>query len=344
MQHDTPQLETVPIPALTGTCDIPWAEKAIDISHFRFNYSKCMTSICTQDSWKRIADRGPSLMEVAVNLSPVRSRARRLAIASAASALVLPFAFAPANAANHTNATVSVLHGIPAGAGADVVDVYAGNDLIIDNFTPGSLETLTVPAGTYDLAVFADGEAPGSGTAVLSASGVQVPAGANATVAAHLDADGNPKLTVFVNDTSQLAAGDARIIVRHLAAAPAVDVRANGDVVFANLTNPNEDAADIGAGTIEADVVLAGTTTVAIGPATLNLAEGTATIVYAWGSAEGGSLDLAVQTIDGLAGAPDGVDAGDGSASGQATLLWMIAAIAAAGVAFSGARLARNRA
>jgi hypothetical protein len=58
-------------------------------------------------------------------------------------------------------------------------------------------------------------------------------------------------------------------------------------------------------------VTLAGTNKVAIGPADLDLAEGTNTIVYAWGSAEDGNLDLAVQTIDGLHSAPSGVPGGE---------------------------------
>ena len=57
------------------------------------------------------------------------------------------------------------------------------------------------------------------------------------------------------------------------------------------------------AGTVSADVVLAGTDTVAIGPADLDLAEGTNTIVYAWGSADAG-YQLAVQTISGAHSAP----------------------------------------
>jgi hypothetical protein len=77
-----------------------------------------------------------------------------------------------------------------------------------------------------------------------------------------------------VNDVSKLAPGKARLVVRHTAAAPAVDVRAGGQPVFKNLTNPNEAKADLAAGTVGADVVLAGTTTVAIPAANLNLAEG----------------------------------------------------------------------
>ena len=66
---------------------------------------------------------------------------------------------------------------------------------------------------------------------MLSANGVAVPAGANATVVAHLTADGKPALTPFVNDVSAVPAGQARVTVRHTAAAPAVDVRAAGTVV-----------------------------------------------------------------------------------------------------------------
>ena len=62
---------------------------------------------------------------------------------------------------------------------------------------------------------------------------------------AHLDAGGTPVLTPFVNDTTPTAAGQARITARHTAAAPEVDVRANGDVVFAGLTNPDEDSAEV---------------------------------------------------------------------------------------------------
>ena len=89
-------------------------------------------------------------------------------------------------------ATVSVLHAIPEGAGADVVDVFANGDLLIDNFTPGTLETVEVPAGTYDLAVFGDGQTPDDAEPVLIAEAVEVPAGVNATVTANLDADGAP--------------------------------------------------------------------------------------------------------------------------------------------------------
>jgi hypothetical protein len=58
--------------------------------------------------------------------------------------------------------------------------------------------------------------------------------------------------------------------------------------------------------------VLAGTDTVVLGPTDLNLKEGTATIVYAIGSAENDSLDVVAQTIGGLHSSPGGVPSGSG--------------------------------
>jgi hypothetical protein len=204
---------------------------------------------------------------------------------------------APAAQANTQQATVSVLHAIPAGLGADVVDVYAGDALLIDDFKPGTLQTLRVPAGTYDLGVYADGVTPATGDAVLEAKGVVVPAGANATVTANLNAAGQPALNVFVNNTKKVKKGNGRLTVRHIAAAPAVDVRVNRNVLFKNLVNPRQRVAQAPVGTYNADVVLAGTNTVAIGPARVTLKRNTNTIVYAWGSAADGTLQLAVQEV-----------------------------------------------
>lgn len=119
----------------------------------------------------------------------------------------------------------------------------------------------------------------------------------------------------------------AELVVRHVAAAPAVDVRANGKVAFSKLTNPNQAMADLPAGTVSADVVLAGTDTVAIGPADVTLAAGTETTVYAIGSAESKDLALVVQKIDGLGAAPGGMPAGTGGladphTSGLPMLAW----------------------
>ena len=243
----------------------------------------------------------------------------------------------PAQAAS--DATVSILHGVPGAT----VDVYANGKALLTNFKPGTLtKPLMLPGGTYDLKVTAAG-AGASGKAVIEANGVKVPSGANITVVAHLDASGKPELTPYVNDTSMIPAGKARVTVRHDAAAPAVDVRAGGAPVFKNLTNPNEAKGLVPAGTIKADVVLAGTSTVAIGPADLTLKEGTNTIVYAWGSAKDKDLKLAVQTVGGMHSAPAGVPAGGGGQAQAPTDLVRYAGIGGAALLAGGIVLASRR-
>ncbi|HYN29338.1 MAG TPA: DUF4397 domain-containing protein [Dermatophilaceae bacterium] len=266
----------------------------------------------------------------------------RILAASALAASSLAFA-STASAAD--DAQVSILHGVPGAT----VDVYANGDEILKDFKPGTLtDPLTLPAGDYDLKVTAAG-AGANGAAIMEANDVAVPAGANATVVAHLTADGKPQLTPFVNDTSKVKAGEGRLTVRHVAAAPAVDVRANGEVAFSDLTNPNEAKADLATGTISADVVLAGTDTVAIGPADVNVKEGANTIVYAWGSAADKNLALAVQVVDGLHSNPGGVPAGDGgqaadqAAAERAALIGAVALGTGALVLVTRRRVAEQR-
>jgi hypothetical protein len=233
---------------------------------------------------------------------------RRTAVGAAAGLVAFAGLSAlSASPAMAASSKVSVVHGIP----GTPVDVYVNGEKTLPNFQPGKVAgPLTLPEGSYDLAL----TAPGGdlGEAILEVNDAQVPGGANISLVAHLTADAKPTITPFVNDVSKLDAGQARLIVRHTAAAPAVDVRAGGDPVFENLTNPKEAKADLPAATVTADVVLAGTDTVALGPADLNLKEGTATIVYAVGSAEEKTLELVSQTITGLHSAPGGVPSGSG--------------------------------
>lgn len=236
-------------------------------------------------------------------------------------------AAAPAQAAD--TASVYVIHGVP----NTPVNVFVNGASTLANFTPGSVAgPLQLAPGSYEVKVFPAADTAGTGTPVITATAT-VTAGQSVSLVAHLAANGSPTLTPFVNDVSPVAAGKARLVVRHTAAAPAVDVRANGTVAFAGLTNPNQVAADLAAGTISADVVLAGTSTVAIGPANVSLGEGTSTIVYAIGSASASTLGLVVQTIGGLHSAPSGVPAGSaGLADTNGGVPALVLAMSAAGL------------
>ena len=215
-------------------------------------------------------------------------------LAAGALGLASSLVLVPSALADDAKATVSVLHAVPDAT----VDVYANGALLIDDFTPGTLtDPLMLPAGNYDLKVVAGDAADGNADAIIEANGVAVPGGANITVVAHLGADGTPALTPFVNDTSASKEG-GRITVRHVAAAPAVDVRAGGAAVTPALENPKEAMLNIAAGTLNVDVTLAGTDAVVLGPADVTVDNGKNLIVYAWGSAEGESLALATQSVD----------------------------------------------
>jgi hypothetical protein len=273
---------------------------------------------------------------------------RVIAVCAATAAVALPLVLTtPAAAAD--DAKVTVVHGVP-DLTVDVYgsadETYTAEEALLQDFEPGTVtDPVDLPGGTYNLAVFPAGADP-SGDPAIEATGVEVPAGANLSVVAHLNASGEPVLTAFANDVDPVDAGQARLVVRHTAAAPAVDILAGGEPVFSGLTNPNEDSADLPAGSVSAAVALAGTTDPVIGPADLDLQEGTSTIVYAYGSAEDGNLALAVQTIGGLHSSPSGVPSGtaDLPADRAPLALGGVALLAALAAGAMGRKALRTRA
>lgn len=257
-------------------------------------------------------------------------RARLLGLTGAAGLALagLTLAAVPASAADG-DAQLWVLHGVP-----DLtVDVWVNGERTLDDFAPGDLAgPLDLAAGTYSVAITAS-DAEDDSDPAIGPVDLSLESGGSYTAVAHLDAGGDPTATLFTNDVSQTAAGEGRLTVRHVAAAPAVDVLAGGDAVISGLENPDEKVLDLPAGTVSASVVAAGTTEPALlGPADVEVAEGTNTILYAWGSAtsDPASLALATQVIDGLHGDPSGVQAGElGLAADRGTTPWVWAAAAA---------------
>jgi hypothetical protein len=153
-------------------------------------------------------------------------------------------------------------------------------------------------------------------------------------------------VTPFVNDVSAVPAGQARLVVRHTAAAPAVDVLAGGTPAVNGLTNPQEKALQVPAGTVSAAVAAAGTTEPVIGPADLDLGEGTATFVHAIGSLQDRSLGLVSFAVDGLHSAPSAVPSGAPSGApfepGVPVALALLAGVGAGLAGMSAYRLVRR--
>ena len=194
--------------------------------------------------------------------------------------------------------TFTVIHAIPATFGADKVDVYSNNKLVIDNAVPGASKSFTVDPGSQQIAIYADGVLPTSETAsVLSYRPIYLPKYSNVTFIAHLDASNKPVLSLFKNMNTEPGGKRSWLTVRHVAGAPAVDVRANSKVLFRNLLNGGERKVSLRFGTYPVDVVLAGTSTVAIPSANVMIKENINTIVYAWGAASKANLQYFVQEL-----------------------------------------------
>ncbi|NKX49030.1 DUF4397 domain-containing protein [Arthrobacter deserti] len=249
---------------------------------------------------------------------------------------------APAHAAQD-DAQLSVLHGVP----GLTVDVWVNGERTLDDFAPGSLAgPLPLPAGAYSVAITAS-DAAGADEAVIGPVDLELEAKGNYTAVAHLDAEAKPTASLFTNDVSGIDAGKGKLTVRHTAAAPAVDILAGGTAVIEGLANPDGKTLTLDAGTVPAAVAAAGTTDPVIGPADVPVAEGTHTIVYAWGSLEDGNLALAVQPIEGLhsdPGAVPGGRSGTAATGGSAAAAAGGAGVAALLLAGAGAIALRRRA
>jgi hypothetical protein len=241
----------------------------------------------------------------------MKFRSKVAAAAALTAALLAPGAVGVAGAQEGDDATITVVHGIPGG------DLGLADDLPVDVLVNGETCLLTdfrftevsdrvqLAPGTYDIQVLlSDGEC--GGAVAIDAPGVEVPAGVNASVVAHLDTEGAPTASVYVNDLSAAGLYRARVAVHHTADAPAVDVTAtrtfeggrwsNPFVHVAGLENPDQAVADTWVGPYEVELFPAGADE-AVFTAPVSLV-GKYYAVYAVGSLDTGSFTLIVDAQD----------------------------------------------
>lgn len=258
---------------------------------------------------------------------------RLLTLVAVVAVLLLPSA-----AIAQDEGSVTVVHGVP-----DLdVDVWVNGEATLEGFTFGTVtDPLTLPAGDYEIEIYPAGTDPDGNDPALAATAT-VTAGLNATIVAHLTEAGDPTLTVFVNDTSAIDAGSGRVTARHVAAAPTVDILANGDALFAGVSNPQEGAADVPADTYAVSIVPAGATEPVVFSTDLAIPEGTNVIVYAIGSLDAETFTVAAQTISGLGSAPTGVPTGTGGDAASAMPLTLLAATLGAVILLGGVAVLRR--
>ena len=231
------------------------------------------------------------------------------------------------------DARIRVLHASP---DAPAVDIWI-NDAIVDDLTNvpfGTIsEYMAVPAGTYNVKVFATG----TDTNPVIDADATVEAGTSYTIAAIGElASIGPKILV---DSPAMDYDNAQVRVIHFSPdAPAVDVAPDGAApVFANLAFPDDTGyAALPAGSYDLEVRLAGTDTVALQLDPLNLSAGTAYSVFAIGSAAeqplGGNELQALVVVDGQM-LPDSSTATEQPT--QASLLPLLVLVVAGAAAFA---------
>ena len=204
------------------------------------------------------------------------------------------------------NASVYVVHGINGtdlGLGKSLpVDVFVnGAATPVKAFTFGSIAgPLDLPSGKYEIEVRLSD--PSLSSIVAISTRVDLAVGENASIVAHLTEEGVPKLTKFVNDVrSTETSGDARLVVRHGAAAPSVNVYLRNsaglylDSPLSNLRNADQMGAEVKAGNFDAYEIRSFISLA--GPISLALDASTAYFAYAVGSLRNSTFEVVVQAI-----------------------------------------------
>ena len=219
-------------------------------------------------------------------------------------ALLLTAAILPV--ANVSAQSVYVVHGIP---GDDLglprelpVDVCLkdGTEVTAD-FKFGEIRgPLSLPPAAYELDIRLASQPSCQGTVVIPVSFL-LSYGENAAVVAHLTEQGTIAATKFVNDANALAPGKSRIVVRHGAAAPPVNIlvrRGQGSTFLKYLRNADQSVAkEVSDGVRKVTVYSAESGRKIAGPIDLNLEAGKATFVYAVGSLRNGTFTVVPQVI-----------------------------------------------
>ena len=121
----------------------------------------------------------------------MQHRMLRAAAATLATSVTALGLAGPALGSALANSTVYVVHGIPGQA----VDVYVNGAKTLTNFEPTKVAgPLDLPEGAYDIVLTKPGDP--ITTPILKVDDAAVPGGRNLSLVAHLNAGGQPTLTL----------------------------------------------------------------------------------------------------------------------------------------------------
>jgi hypothetical protein len=231
--------------------------------------------------------------------------------------------------------TVTIVHGLP----EFTADIYVDGELLLSGFEPEeATDPLDLPAGTYNVQI-RDAGASKSSAPALEAD-LDVPGGKNLSVIAHLDETGEPTVSVFDNDLSQVPAGRARVLLRHQAEAPAAELMVDGASVVTGVASGDEGEGVVSAASVDIEVAAANGESL-VSPTSVDLQEGSAYYLYLIGSSTEANLALMVQEVGGLESAPSGVATGFGGSAEEPSIAWWVVVLVTA-AAVVAARAARE--
>lgn len=234
-----------------------------------------------------------------------------LVVATSAIALCIATIATPAKADSPASrtamATVSVFQGIPNlgdDDGDDGIDIYAGRTLLAERLTSGDIATTTMKPGTYSLTVLPHGSAFAPGTSLLTAPKFRVQANGNYTVALHLTPTLASTATVFENETRTVGRDMGRLTVRNIAQAPSADIRSRGSVILQDVRPGSQQDVGLRTGDYRLQIMRANSRRPLVPASNHRIVNapgrqdmGDNRILYLWGSAADGSLELTVQEI-----------------------------------------------
>lgn len=213
-------------------------------------------------------------------------------------------------------ASVRVVHGIPGGDVSPAVDPALPVDVLVNDqicllsgFTFGTIAgPYTLPAGTFNVKVSLANTLEPCGNDAVIEGDIPIVEGENASIVAHLTADGSPTASKFVNNVSATEGSNARLIAHHVAAAPTVDLSIGGvfrqTISVPNVSNSpgqNQLAAELPPGSFNIGVAPAGQRS-PIFIRNVLLAPNLAYTAYAVGSLANGTFTMIVEPIGGLDG------------------------------------------
>ena len=268
--------------------------------------------------------------------------ARWIGIGAVAVAGMAMAATASAQEPTQQVGSVRVVHGLRGLA----ADIYLDGTLALPTFQrERATDPIAIPAGDHLVEIRAAGAAA-TETPLLTQT-VTVPAGFVGSLIVHLAGDGTPTLTAYADDLSTLPAGQARVVVRHSAAAEPVAVQLNAHAAVPALAPEAEATSVVAAGPYKVAVTPASGGSPLATPQDVAYAEGTATFMYLIGSQPDGTLGWAAVEVTNLQTAPAMIQTGDGSSMADddglsAATIGGIAALAAAAVA-TATRTRRSR-